>query len=55
LTAKRKPSRKLSASWKVVTRQQLYASVRALANLADRAGSAKLSVEATHPEGLDPG
>jgi hypothetical protein len=37
-----------------MTRQQSYASVNAIANPADKAGSIKLSVEAIHPEGFDP-
>lgn len=37
-----------------MTRQQLYASVNAIANLAEKAGTIRVSVEASHPEGFDP-
>ena len=38
-----------------VDRQQIYATTNALANLAQAAGSIRLTVEAYRPEGFDPG
>jgi hypothetical protein len=37
-----------------VTRQQVYATANALANLAQQAGSIQVAVEAHSPEGFDP-
>lgn len=37
-----------------MTRQQLYASFNAIANLADKAGSIEVTVEAVNAEGFDP-
>jgi hypothetical protein len=38
-----------------VNRQQIYATTNALANLAQAAGSIRLTVEAHKPEGFEPG
>jgi hypothetical protein len=38
-----------------MNRQQLYASFNAIANLAEKAGRIKVTVEAEKPDGFDPG